>query len=242
MEQTTFKSTEIKKINKQKAYILSRQKKHGEKLAQFFRKKGMMAICFTHHKEFYLALSRSEGSFALISNHYDETLLTVMPDFIVKKFGCPVIIFNEEIQAKDSFHQLLENKSEVLSIKGGGFQQLHHAVKNYENLVEKQKKISVNGGFDNNHLNSSDLHSFYEDEAGKFAFIPIEEWWLEKPLPCHAYIHLEKNDKYLLFVRTGDKIRPEAFLRFRENYFSHLVIDKSDKELYLTYRLEHQKS
>lgn len=236
-----WKNLDIKKVNKQRALILCKQRVNGEKLAQFFRGKGMLAICFTSHKDFYMALSRSEGSFALVSNQYDADLLKVMPDFIVAKFGCPVVVFSEVLTGKRKSFAGMPNKDEVISVKGG-FQQIHHTMKNYENIVSKQKAVSVTEaeevGLFSLALPEQDEEDISDEifDEGDHSFVPIEYWWVQNPMPCKAYLSLEKNEKKILFIHEGERLRSEAFDRFMGKYYSHLAIEKKDKVKFLEYR------
>lgn len=237
MNISKWKNLDIQKINKQRALILCNQRINGEKLAHYFRSKGMLAICFTHHREFYLALSRSEGCFALISNQYDQMLLDVMPDFIVSKFGCPVVVFSE-FQSENSKTEF-QNKNEVISVKGG-FQQILHTIKHYEKIVLLQKELSLQKTNSKTasviEIKGDDqiLEEIFEDS--EHSYVPIEPWWVISPLPCKAYLSLDKNNKKILFIHEGEKLRTEAFTRFAKRFYSHLAIEKKDREKFLEYR------
>lgn len=66
--------------------------------------------------------------------------------------------------------------------------------------------------------------------------VPVEEWWTRLPLPCSAYVWLELNDRKILYVRSGDRLRDESLERFRRKGCTHLAVEVDDFEHYLRIR------
>lgn len=66
--------------------------------------------------------------------------------------------------------------------------------------------------------------------------VPIEAWWMNMPLPCSAYVWMQLNARKVLFVRSGDRMRAEAYERFTGRGHSHLAVSVDDFEHYLKIR------
>jgi hypothetical protein len=62
--------------------------------------------------------------------------------------------------------------------------------------------------------------------------VPLEDWWTEVGLPCHAYYWMPQNGKRMLFVRPGGKLRLESLDRFQNSGVPTLAVDPTDFEAF----------
>lgn len=60
--------------------------------------------------------------------------------------------------------------------------------------------------------------------------VPVEEWWTQLPLPCQAFVWMEKNQRHVLYIKTGARLRGESLTRFRAKGFMFLSVSQNDYE------------
>lgn len=60
--------------------------------------------------------------------------------------------------------------------------------------------------------------------------VPVEEWWTQLPLPCQAFVWMEKNQRHVLYINSGARMRSESLTRFRTKGFMFLSVANGDYE------------
>lgn len=73
-------------------------------------------------------------------------------------------------------------------------------------------------------------------ESEMVTLVPLEAWWTELSLPCHAYLWMPTNKRRVLYVRPGQTLRAEAFERFASKGQFLLAVDPADYEQFRRWR------
>lgn len=63
--------------------------------------------------------------------------------------------------------------------------------------------------------------------------VEIEEWWCKIPLPCHTYLWFEKNNKKVLYIKSGDLLSPGSHSRFNKMGQSKMYVDINEISKYM---------
>ncbi|MBX3032401.1 MAG: hypothetical protein KF865_00625 [Bdellovibrionaceae bacterium] len=105
----------------------------------------------------------------------------------------------------DFFEKLRERSDEVVDGRVGDREMILLYYRNRQQIEEADTRV-VNENF----------------------LVPVEDWWVDLPLPVHTYVWLEKNKRRVLYVRPGDRLRPEALSRLKSRGIGHLAIDPAD--------------
>jgi hypothetical protein len=74
-----------------------------------------------------------------------------------------------------------------------------------------------------------DSGSEVETQDG-FILVPFQSWWTEVSSVFRAYILLKANRKQILYMKAGDKLRPESLERFEKRGLKNMGVAPQDYE------------
>lgn len=137
---------DLSQINRARVTILCARSENVSALAGFLNEKGFVVDVTTTPQDFYARLSdEKKPGLAMISSQMDGLMTKMMPEFVAKRFGAPVLLFEESLELpspEDSPATLLP---EVIPLGRVSPEELLAQIQGVEQIYESRYTAGLSG-------------------------------------------------------------------------------------------------